>query len=168
WNIYRLSANVNIVIWGRNAAGCQSFQQQYSDTDYHIRIAPSVQHLAKACKTIITATATRQPLLHTDDLLPGTHITAIGSDTPEKQELASDILAKADRVVVDSRAQCRHRGEWYQANKQIEMDKSKVCELGQLIQSPTMGRSNNNMLTIADLTGVAVQDIMIATGVLGY
>ncbi len=33
---------------------------------------------------------------------PGTHITAMGSDTPEKQELDPEILGKADRVVADS------------------------------------------------------------------
>ena len=50
-----------------------------------------------------------------DIVRPGTHITAVGSDTPHKQELDSNLLKKADVIVADSISQCLVRGEAHQA-----------------------------------------------------
>jgi len=37
-----------------------------------------------------------------------------------------------------------------------------MLELGHIISTKQAGRTNNEQITIADLTGVAVQDIQIA------
>ena len=97
--------------------------------------------------------------------MPGTHITALGSDTPEKQELDSEILGRAELVVADSIEQCQSRGEIFRALKAGLLDKHKVVELGAVIADPSLGRSDDDQLTVADLTGVAVQDIQIAKAV---
>ncbi|MCP4721651.1 MAG: ornithine cyclodeaminase family protein, partial [Desulfobacteraceae bacterium] len=99
------------------------------------------------------------------DIRPGTHITAMGSDTPQKQELDSNILKKADLVVADSISQCRERGEISRALAAGDLTKDKILELGQVIQSPTPARTSNRQITVADLTGVAVQDVQIASAV---
>ena len=91
----------------------------------------------------------------------------MGSDTPHKQELDSRILARADLVVADSIAQCLERGEIYQAIKAGLLAPEQLLELGQVIGGEANGRTDDNQITIADLTGVAVQDIAIATAVAG-
>mgnify|MGYP001461902552 CR=1 FL=1 len=45
---------------------------------------------------IITSTPSKKPLIHASQLNVGTHITAMGSDTYDKQELDPKILSKAD------------------------------------------------------------------------
>ncbi len=67
--------------------------------------------LGPACNLIVTTTAASEPLINAADLRAGTHVSAIGSDTPEKQELETAVLARADLVVADSIPQCRLRGE---------------------------------------------------------
>jgi len=37
-----------------------------------------------------------------------------------------------------------------------------ILELGNVIKSPELGRSSEAQITVADLTGVAIQDIQIA------
>ena len=69
-------------------------------------------------------------------------------------------------MVSDSIAQSQHRGEVYQARKYDCLDETKLVELGTVINDPTKRRQSDQQITIADLTGVAVQDIMIATAVL--
>jgi ornithine cyclodeaminase len=83
-------------------------------------------------------------LLSADKVRKGTHITAMGSDTPEKNELDPRILQEADIVVADSISQCLLRGEIHQALKAGVLEKERIVE---------------------DLTGVAVQDIQIAKAV---
>jgi ornithine cyclodeaminase len=90
----------------------------------------------------------------------------MGSDTPNKQELDSNVLSKADLIIADSRSQCEVRGEIHHAikNKIVSMD--SIVELGEIINGDRQGRTTGSELTVADLTGVAVQDIQISKAVL--
>jgi ornithine cyclodeaminase len=89
----------------------------------------------------------------------------MGSDTPEKNELDPRILQKADIVAADSISQCLLRGEIHQALKAGVLEKERVVELGNVIVNPGLRRTSEEQTTIADLTGVAVQDIQIAKAV---
>ena len=107
-------------------------------------------------------TSAREPLIHADQVQPGTHITAMGSDDHGKQELAAGVLGKADLVVADSISQCVDHGECFHAVKEQAIDEAAIVELGKVISDPSLGRSRDDQITVADLTGVAIQDIQIA------
>ena len=58
----------------------------------------------------MTTTPSRQPVVLSPWIKPGTHINAIGADAPGKQELDPAILKRA-RIVVDEIEQSSHAGE---------------------------------------------------------
>jgi len=89
----------------------------------------------------------------------------VGSDTPEKNELDPRILQKADIVAADSINQCLVRGEIHHAIQQGVLRPERVVELGNVIIHQKLQRSSDDQLTVADLTGVAVQDIQITKAV---
>ena len=89
----------------------------------------------------------------------------MGSDTPDKRELDSEILNIADAVIVDSIPQCLERGETKNALDRNLINKNDLIEIGEIISSNKKLRKNNDEITVADLTGVAVQDIMITNAV---
>ena len=86
----------------------------------------------------------------------------MGSDDHGKQELDEAILGQADIVVADSVAQCVDHGECCSAVREGLLSKQNIVELGDVIANPAVGRINDGQVTVADLTGVAVQDIQIA------
>jgi len=151
-------------IWGRNRTNAQQFKKEM-EGELEINIAENPTEVAQYCNLIVTTTPTETPLLQASDILPGTHITAVGSDTSAKQELASDILSKADVLIADSIAQSQSRGEIYRATLDGKVDANRVVELGAAIQNEKLQRINDEQISIADLTGVAVQDIMISQAV---
>ncbi len=151
-------------IWGRNPENAINLKDQFSQ-DLKIHIAKSTAELAQNCQCIVTTTPSTIPLLQKEDILPGTHITAVGSDTSEKQELEGAILGMADIVIADSIPQSESRGEVYQAIQQGFIKKENIIELGCAIQNAKYQRQNDNQISVVDLTGVAVQDIMIAKAV---
>lgn len=151
-------------IWGRSYEGAQKYKGELAN-DFDIHIAKDTSELARNCNLILTTTPSEIPLLKAEDIQSGTHITAIGSDTPEKQELESTILQIADIVIADSIPQSKSRGEIYRASKDGVLSHQKVVELGTAIQNTSLQRKDDHQITVADLTGVAVQDIMIATAV---
>lgn len=154
-----------VVVWGRKSRNLNSYQSQMKAKGYTVETTTDTEIVTNQCNLIITATPSTTPLIKVDQLLPGTHITAMGSDTPEKQELESEILKKAHIIVADSIEQCLVRGEIHKALKAGMIEQEKVHELGNVIANPNLGRMSDTQLTVADLTGVAVQDIQIAKAV---
>ena len=151
-------------VWGRNKANAEKFANDLG-ADFDVHIAETPLELAKHCNLIVTTTPSEVALLNADDIQKGTHITAVGSDTQHKQELGSSLLKKADIVIADSLPQSKSRGEIYRAVKDGEIRSEQIIELGSAIQDLKLQRLNDDQITIVDLTGVAVQDIMISKAV---
>lgn len=154
-----------VLVWGRGEAQLARYKQDMEAHDFVIETTRSTADILRTCNLIVTATPATEPLLYAPDLQAGTHITAIGSDTPHKQELDPAILRDADIVVADSIQQCLVRGEVHQAIRTGYLAQEELVELGDIIAGHSTGRTSDDQVTVADLTGVAVQDIKIATAV---
>ncbi|MCZ8036511.1 MAG: hypothetical protein O9288_17430 [Novosphingobium sp.] len=165
-HLLRVTPCRTIRLWGRDPARAQACRIDLAALGYDASLAASPTEVAADCNLIVTTTASHEPLLSLADIRPGTHITAMGSDTPEKMELAVDILAAAECVVADSLPQCLVRGEIHHAIAAGALAEAAVTELGAVIARRAQGRRTQSGVTVADLTGVAVQDIMIAKAIL--
>ncbi|HHF52468.1 MAG: ornithine cyclodeaminase family protein [Candidatus Aminicenantes bacterium] len=155
----------DVMVWGMNQNELDEYRKDMEPLEYRIQTTLNTEDIAAHCNLIVTATPSKSPLLSADKVRKGTHITAMGSDTPEKIELDPKILQKADIVVADSISQCLVRGEIHQALKAGVLEKERIVELGNVIVRPELRRTSEEQITIADLTGVAVQDIQIAKAV---
>jgi ornithine cyclodeaminase len=112
---------------------------------------------------VITTTPAREPYLRAEWLHPGLHITAMGSDSEEKQELHAAVLGEADLIVCDRRSQCERLGELHHALVEgVLQPDDDIAELGDLTSGKRAGRTSDEQVTVCDLTGVGVQDTMIA------
>lgn len=154
-----------VLVWGRDAFKVKNLKEHFSLKKWEIEIAKDLGSLVAECNLIVTTTSSSSPLLFADQIRPGTHITAVGADDIGKQELDPEIFAKADKVVVDSRSQCIEFGDVSYAVKKGLIKKESLIELGEVIVDNSLGRTSDTQITIADLTGVAIQDLQIATAV---
>jgi ornithine cyclodeaminase len=154
------------LVWGRSAERADAFCADLASSGFHVERARDLDTLAAGCALIVTATPSTAPLLRGAALRPGTHVTAVGADTAAKRELDSEVFRRADVVVADSIEQCRTRGELHHALDDGAFPVELVVELGEVIAGKARGRRGPLEITIADLTGVAVQDVAIAAAVL--
>jgi len=158
----------NCIIWGRNPEKIDvmmneiKLNEDFWDKELIIEATTDINYLTNNCNLIVTTTSAKSPLIMSDQVRPGTHITAMGSDDKGKQELDADLLKKADVLVADSRVQCSQYGEISHAVNNGLISENDFLELGSVINNNSLGRKNDNQITIADQTGVAVQDIQIA------
>jgi ornithine cyclodeaminase len=155
----------DVLVWGRGDEELSPYCRDMEVTEFTVEGTTDSSEILCTCNLVVTATPSDTPLLHVSDLRPGTHITAVGSDTPHKQEVDSEILSRADVVVADSIPQCLLRGEIFQALTAGAISQEKVVELGNVIAGHATGRTSDDQITIADLTGVAVQDMAISAAV---
>jgi ornithine cyclodeaminase len=146
------------LVWARDPGKADAF----SVDGFTITRAATVAGLASACNLIVTTTASANAILDARDLKPGTHVTAVGADTPGKQELDAHIFARAAVRAVDSRAQCFDHGDAGYALRAGLVPAQDFVELGEIIAGSAPGRTAPEQITVADLTGVAVQDVAIA------
>jgi len=154
----------SVWLWGRNRDKAEEMKEEL-DGDIEIHVASSPAEVAQKARLIVTTTPAQKPILFSGEIQEGTSIIAMGSDTAHKQELDSGILQDADLLIVDSLTQSQSRGEVYQAGKAGSLSPGKVIELGKAIQDPKLHRSSEKQKIVVDLTGVAVQDMKIASAV---
>ena len=156
------------LVWGRNATKVEQMIKDLRETEgvqawgLDIQPAETLDNLVSQCNLIVTTTSSQSPLIRAEQVQKGTHITAMGSDDFGKQEVESAVLAQADLVVADSVTQCVHHGECRAAVDDGLIEEGAILELGQVIKNPGLGRTSDRQITVADLTGVAIQDIQIA------
>src|SRR6266571_2648388 len=117
-------------------------------------------------RVVVTATASTTPLVHAAWVVPGMHVTSVGTGSPEKIELEPAVLARADKLVADRVFQTERYGNLRHAVAAGAVTRDKVyAELGDLAAGRRAGRERDGEMTVADLTGVGVQDAAIAQAV---
>jgi len=154
-----------VLVYGRRPEAVSSYVEDVSKR-VGVEVTPvrSIAELVRESDVIVTATPAREPLVLAEDVHPGLHITAMGSDGPGKQELDPRVLARADRIVCDSKKQCQNLGELqHAAAAGIALKDSAIVELGAIAAGMEPGRGGEGEVTVCDLTGVGVQDTAIAT-----
>jgi len=154
-----------VLVWNHRAERHGEFIEFASAAGFAATAADSADNVAAGSNLIVTTTPSTSAMIGSAAVRPGTHITAVGADTPGKQELDAALVARADVLVVDSLSQCTDHGEIQTAVREKTIRASDLQELGNVIAGKAPGRTAPEQITIADLTGVAVQDIAIATSV---
>jgi ornithine cyclodeaminase len=147
-----------IWVWGRSPERVESYRRDMSELlpEVEVLVADNPATVAENTRLIATVTAAREPLLLAGDVQPGTHISAVGSDSPGKQELDPEILRRALLLLVDSVAQCEHLGELQHAPEL----KDRAVEAGVICDAPITFDSQG--LSVCDFTGLGVEDLFIA------
>ncbi len=153
-------------IWGRSEGKAREAANVLRSEGIDTSVSPDLERLCRDAEIIITTTPSREPLIRDVWIQPGTHITAIGADAPGKQELDTALVVRAGRRICDSLEQALDHGEFSAAFQAGEIAAENCIELGAVLAGKGIGRAHHEEITIADLTGIAVQDIAIASSVL--
>ncbi|MEX0879332.1 MAG: ornithine cyclodeaminase family protein [Thermoanaerobaculia bacterium] len=147
-----------IHLWGRSPARAAACVREIGARLPGVRVlaANSPAEIAARTRLIVTATASRAPLLAAAEIRDGTHICAVGADSPGKQELDPEILRRASLLLVDSLAQCEKLGELQHALT----EKARAIEIGAFCERPAA--FDRSGITVADFTGLGAEDLFIA------
>jgi alanine dehydrogenase len=145
-------------IWSRKEESAEKFIKKFPGFDC------STGTLPFACDSdvIVTTTPSRNPLVKDEWIHEGTHINAIGADAPGKEELDPAILKRA-MVIVDDPLQALHSGEInVPVRNGIFTEGDITGTLGEVVLGMKK-RTSEGQITIFDSTGLAIQDLAIAS-----
>ena len=126
--------------------------------DIPVVMAASKQQAVERADILVTTTRGKGSLVEASSVLPGTHIVAIGTDAPGKQEFEPEVFRGA-KVVVDSTLQCVEKGETQHPIAKGIMTREDIhAEIGEILLGKKPGRESDDEVTIFDSTGMAIQD----------
>lgn len=132
-----------------------------------IRIAKTSAEAIRQADIICTATTSISPVFDDSKLKRGVHISAIGSYTPEMQEIPSETARRA-RIVVDSlSATLAETGDLVIPIRAGLIKTEDInTELGEILLGRKPGRKSADEITLFKSVGIAVQDAMAAQAAL--
>jgi len=151
-----------VQVASRSRERAQAFVDEVAGLGLAAQLCDSVQEAVRSAGIVVTTTPSTTPLVDAGWLDAGAHVTAVGSDEPAKQELAVNVLASASVVAVDDRRQAAAFGELHHAIEAGVRTEQDAVTLGELLEGVAPGRRSDDDITVADLTGVGVQDAAIA------
>ena len=156
------------MVWNRSPDRAVSCAEQMGrELGVEVTVAHDLEAAVRQADLLITVTPSREPLISADWLAPGVHVNAVGSDGPDKRELETEVLRRADVLVADRLEQCRTLGEIHHGLADDSIALQDVdAELGQIVAGDHPGRTAEEQITVCDLTGVGVQDAAIAAAAL--
>jgi ornithine cyclodeaminase len=157
-----------LIVWGRDRGRTEACAADLErDLGIEVRAEPNGERAVAESQLVVTTTPAREPIIKAEWLHPGLHITAMGSDSQEKNEIDPQALVAADLYVADRVSQCEKLGELRSAIEAGLWQGAMPPELGEIVAGKTAGRTSADAITIADLTGTGAQDTAIATYALG-
>ena len=132
-----------------------------------LRVASSPAEAAREADVLCTATTSKTPVFADEDLKPGVHVNAVGSFTPQMQEVPGETVRRA-RLVVGSREGClSETGDLIiPIRKGLIAADDIYAELGEIAAGLKPGRDNAEEITLFKSVGNAVQDVSVARAVL--
>jgi ectoine utilization protein EutC len=154
-----------VLVYGRSPEAAARYTREMAEElGVPVCLAKTPEEVVRESQVVITTTPARTPLVAGEWLHPGLHITAMGSDAEDKRELSGGVLARADRVVCDLKAQSLRLGELHHAVAEgvLGAEDPRIVELGEVVLGRSAGRQSESEITVCDLTGTGIQDTLIA------
>ncbi|AOV08002.1 ornithine cyclodeaminase family protein [Sporosarcina ureilytica] len=151
-----------VFVWGRNDENTKRYiKDMQKKIPLNYTAFTDLEQCVKKADIIITTTSSKEALIQSDWVKPGTHIACIGADMPGKKELDPTLFERAT-IVVDSIEQCIERGEVQHAINNGIVSEKNLNEIGEVILGNKQGRKSESDVTIFDSTGLSIQDITTA------
>lgn len=153
-----------VAVWDRRFERAEAFARRAREaTGLPVRACRTVPDATLTSDIVCTVTAATEPILQLADIMPGTHVNAVGACTPNARELSTDLMAAA-RVFVDwAPAALAEAGDLLLAIAEGVITAEHVAgEVGGVIAGTLPGRTHPAEITVFESLGQALQDLAAA------
>ncbi|MGD8603687.1 MAG: hypothetical protein PVF49_03845 [Anaerolineales bacterium] len=155
-----------VLVYSLDQDGAQRFVRELAGQGpipETITIASSPQEAVRDADVICTATTSETPVFNGKDLKAGGHINAIGSFTPQMQEIDSYTVHQAAVFVDSTEAVLAESGDLIQPIEDGIISPDHIqAEIGEVAAGSHPGRTQPDQITLFKSVGVAVQDAIAA------
>ena len=151
-------------VWSRDPAKRAAFAAENSVRyGTPVRAAETAEQAVRGAAIVVTATYAKDPVLEVEWIEPGAHINAMGSNQANRREIPTELVRRADLIVVDSLEQARmESGDLIMAFEDRDWNSSRLVELKDVISGRVKARTTLHQITLFKSNGLAVEDVIAA------
>lgn len=153
-----------IYVYNRSEDKAKAFAQYVAERfGKEVVVCHEANDVVRNVDVLVTATTADTPVF-TEPLRPGVHVNAVGSFRPTMQEIPTDAIRSADKVVVESvDAALEETGDLQVPIEEGVFSAESIhAELGKIISGESEGRENDEEITVFKSVGLAIVDIVVA------
>ena len=152
-----------IKVFTRSRERGEWISRQLGDLGVEVRLT-GAEEAVRDSDIVVTVTPSRTPIVRSEWVSDGTHISAMGADIKGKQELFLELVRRS-KLFADDVAQSIAIGEFQHAYSHQDISADAVCPIGRVTRGTAVGRTSDSDTTIFDSSGIAIQDLAIAAAV---
>lgn len=152
-------------VWSRDPERRKRFATACSAKfQLNVRAAESAAEACNGADIVVTATNSKEPVIESAWIGPGTHVNAMGSNWKHRRELPTElVLDRGATVAVDSVEDGRiESGDLIIPSEERPATPFPAVELSGIVAGTIVGRSSPYDITIFKSNGLAAQDIAAA------
>jgi alanine dehydrogenase len=155
-----------VCVFSRSAEKAQEVAARLGEhLHISVRSTTVVAEAAKGAEVVTTVTRAQAPVLHLDALSRGVHVNAVGAITPERHELAADVVEAASIITCDSIESARHLATDLLAVFGVEDAQwQRVVPLAEVAAADV--RPDDPVLTLYEGMGTGIADVALGAVIL--
>ncbi|HYM62221.1 MAG TPA: ornithine cyclodeaminase family protein [Thermoanaerobaculia bacterium] len=154
-----------IRVFGRSPQRVEALIHDFDGRDgLHVAAASSAEQAVRGADVIVTATSSKEPVVHRDWIAEGAHINAAGSSVAHARELDAATVAASSLFVDRRESTVNESGDYLFALREgaIAGPDHIRAELGELLIGSATGRSSAAEITLFKSLGLAIEDLACA------
>jgi ornithine cyclodeaminase len=157
----------HLTVWGRNTERARQTLEKIEalglPASIAMDIAADLDHAARRADVISCATTSREALLRSTAIRPGTHMDLVGGFKPDMREADDGLLATAALFVDTFDGALAEAGDLVQPLQAGLITRASVlAELADLATARHPGRSDAQQITLFKSVGTALEDLCAA------
>lgn len=153
-----------IYVYNRSVDKAKAFAEFASERfGKEVIVCQDANEVVRNVDVLVTATTANTPVF-SEPLRPGVHVNAVGSFRPTMQEIPTDAIRSANKVVVESTdAALEETGDLQTPIEEGAFAAEDLhAELGKIISGEKKARENDEEITVFKSVGLAIVDIVVA------
>jgi alanine dehydrogenase len=148
----------DVRVWSRDPAKRAAFA---AETNTHA--VETAEQAVRGAHVVVTATNAKEPVLSSEWVAPGAHINVMGSNQANRREIPTELVQRADLIVVDSIEQARmESGDLVMALEEQDWSSPRIVELKDVVAGRVPARKTPDQITLFKSVGLAVEDVIAA------
>jgi len=157
----------DVYVYSRTRGNAEAFAEQVAGQGpipERVVVTDSANEAVQQADIVCTATTSSTPVFDGEALRPGTHINAVGSYTPQMQEVDATTIQRA-LVTVDSlESVMAEAGDLVVPIEAGIISQEHIhAEIGDVLSGKAVGRTSDEQITYFKSVGIAVQDAISAS-----
>lgn len=152
-------------VWSRKRERREAFAQHCAEKfKLNVKAAETARECVEGADIVSTATSSKEPVLESGWIAPGTHVNGAGSNWAERRELPAELVFERTAIVaVDSVEVAKiESGDLLIPLREGRHKEFPGVELSEIVAGKRPGRTSADQITVFKSNGLAVEDIAVA------